>query len=135
MDKLFLIYINYIGKNHKGKHLYEFIFSDTKENIDGESWDEVPAAGRPDPPFEVFIKEVGKLESNLKLDTVQNSDTFAVWDAVDGIIALAWENVNAYESYPDHRLGFKFGQTLKDVEDVLYGRDLKLDYDKKFEKK
>ena len=128
MKKLYLIYVNYVGKSYKGDYRYEFLFSDTLKDIDGEDWDTFPAAGRPDPPHEIFIKQVGELESKLKLDVVQNSDTFAVWDAIDGVIALAWENVNAYDSYPEHRLCFKFGDDIKDVEAKLYEKDLILNY-------
>ena len=39
MNELFLIYINMVGKDYKGNLLYEFIFSDTLENVDGEEWD------------------------------------------------------------------------------------------------
>jgi hypothetical protein len=134
MENLFLIYVNYVGKSYKGNYIYEFIFSNTLEGIDGEDWDTFPASGRPEPPHEIFIKRVGKLESNLKLDVVQNSDTFAVWDAVDGVIALAWENVNAYDSYPEHRLCFKFGDIFEDVKDKLYEKDLILKSDEKIEK-
>jgi hypothetical protein len=128
MDKLFLIYINVVGKNYQGNYLYEFIFSDSIKNIDGEEWDTFPASGRPQAPHDKFIKKVGRLESELNLDVIQNSDTFAVWDAVDGVIALAWENINAYESYPEKRLCFRFGEAIKDVEEKLYEKDLILKY-------
>ena len=117
-----------VGKDYKGNFLYEFIFSDSIKNIDGEEWDTFPASGRPHAPHDNFIKKVGKLESELKLDVIQNSDTFAVWDAIDGVIALAWENINAYDSYPEKRLCFKFGETLRDVETKLYEKDLILKY-------
>lgn len=128
MNELFLIYINMVGKDYKGNLLYEFIFSDTLENVDGEEWDTYPASGRPEPPHDNFIKKVGRLESELKLDVIQNSDTFAVWDAVDGVIALAWENINAYDSYPEKRLCFKFGEPIDEVESKLYENDLILQY-------
>lgn len=128
MKKLFLIYVNMVGKDYKGNLLYEFIFSDTIKNIDGEEWDTFPASGRPEPPHENFIKTVGRLESELHLDVIQNSDTFAVWDAIDGVIALAWENINAYDAYPEKRLCFKFGETLEEVESKLYEKDLILNY-------
>jgi hypothetical protein len=131
MNDFFLIYINFVGKDYKGNYIYEFIYSDTIENIDGEEWDTYPASGRPNPPYENLIKKVGRLESEFNLDVIQNSDTFAVWDAVDGVIALAWENINAYDSYPEHRLSFKFGSTIKEVEDKLYEKDLILEYNKK----
>lgn len=128
--ELFLIYVNMVGKNYEGNFLYEFLFSNTVNNIDGDEWDTFPASGRPEPPHENFIKKVGRLESELKLDVVQNSDTFAVWDAVDGVIALAWENINAYDSYPAKRLCFKFGEPIKAVEEKLYEKDLILNYNK-----
>lgn len=128
MEILFLIYVNRVGKDYKGEFIYEFIFSNSIKDIDGEDWDTFPASGRPQPPHQNFIKKVGKLESELILDVIQNSDTFAVWDAVDGVLALAWENINAYESYPDKRLCFKFGETISDVEVKLYEKDLILQY-------
>jgi hypothetical protein len=136
MEDLFLIYVNMVGKDYKGNYLYEFIFSDVIKNIDGEDWDTFPASGRPKAPHVNFIKKVGRLESELILDVIQNSDTFAVWDAIDGVLALAWENINAYESYPERRLCFKFGEPIKDVEAKLYEKDLILNYNtiQKYEK-
>ena len=130
MKNLFLIYINKIGKDYKENYLYEFIFSDTINDIDGDDWDTFPASGRPSAPHDHFIKKVGRLESEIKFDVIQDSDTFAVWDAIDGVIALAWENINAYESYPDKRLCFKFGEPIDEVESKLYEKDLTLQYNK-----
>jgi len=130
MKDLFLIYVNKIGKDYKENYLYEFIFSDTIQNIDGEDWDTFPASGRPSAPHDHYIKKVGRLESEIKFDMVQDSDTFAVWDAVDEVIALAWENINAYDSYPEKRLCFKFGEPLNEVEAKLYEKDLILQYNK-----
>lgn len=135
MKELYLIFVNHVGKDYRGLHLYEFLFSDTILNIDGDEWDTYPASGRPEPPHAIFIKQVGRLESELKLDVVQNSDNFAVWDAVDGVIALAWENINVYDSYPEHRLYFNFGEPIKEVEAKLYEKDLVLAYNtNKYEK-
>ena len=130
MKDLFLIYVNKIGKDYKENYLYEFIFSDTTKNIDGDDWDTFPASGRPSAPHDHFIKKVGRLESEIKFDVVQDSDTFAVWDAVDEVIALAWENINAYDSYPEKRLCFKFGEPMSEVEAKLYEKDLILQYNK-----
>ncbi len=135
MKGLLLIYINMVGKDYKDNYIYEFIFSDSIKNIDGEDWDLFPASGRPKPPNDTFIKKVGRLESAVKLDVIQNSDTFAVWDAVDGVIALAWENINAYDSYPENRLSFKFGEPILEVESKLYEKDLILKYAKELNEK
>jgi len=127
-DGLFLIYVNVLGSDWKEEQIYEFIFSDTIENVDGEDWDLYPASGQPSPPRKDLIRAVGVLTSKLKLDTVQNSDTFAVWDSIDGIIALAWEDISEYEEYPEQRLKFKFGEPIKSVEDTLYEKDFVLEY-------
>lgn len=133
MKDLFLIYVNKIGKNHRGQFLYEFIFSDTTEEVNGTDWDVYPASGRPEPPNEEFIKKVGVLESDLKFDIIQESDTFAVWDSIDGVVSIAWENINDYDTYPEKRLFFRFGESLKKVEDKLYERDLVINYAKAFQ--
>lgn len=130
MEDLYLIYVNRVGDVYNRKTLYEFIFSDTDDpkKIDGDEWDTYPASGRPEPPHDIFIKKVGRLESDFILDVIQNSDTFAVWDAIDGVLPLAWENINSYDAYPDKRLHFHFGLTLKEVEDILYEKDLRLEF-------
>ena len=130
MKDLFLIYMNKIVNDYKENYLYEFIFSDSIVDIDGDDWDTFPASGRPSAPHDHFIKKVGRLESEIKFDVIQDSDTFAVWDAIDGVIALAWENINAYDSYPEKRICFKFGEPISEVETKLYEKDLTLQYNK-----
>ena len=127
-EDLYLIYINEVGKNYKGEYVYEFIFSDATKNVDGENWDMYPASGKPEPPQEQFIKRVGKMVSNLKFHVVQDSDTFAVWDAIDGIVALAWEDISEYDTYPDTRLSFAFGETMQATIDKLYEHDITLEF-------
>jgi hypothetical protein len=131
MDDLYLVFINVIGKDWKGVNLYEFIFSDTKEDIDGDDWDAIPAAGRPLSPNEEHVNKVGRLTTDeFTLHVIQESDSFSVWDAVDGVVALGWENMDDYEEYPDRRLAFHFGEEIKDVEAKLYEKDLILEYKK-----
>jgi hypothetical protein len=130
MEKLYLIYINNIGKDWKGNYLYEFLYSDNLEGVDGDDWDSVPASGRPEPPHEEFVKKVGRLTTEIKLSLIQDSDTFCIWDAVDGIIALGWENIDEYGEYPETRLWFKYGEDLSSINDKLYEKDIVLDYEK-----
>lgn len=123
MDDLFLIYIHEIGTNHNGEHIYEFIFSDTTEDVDGEYWDKFPASGSPEPPKTSFIKAVGTLTTDMKFILIQDSDMLAVWDAVDGVIALAFEDTMDYDEYPTTRLFFNFGEKFNVVKEKLYGYD------------
>ena len=125
-----LVYINKIGQNWKGNYIYEFLFSDILKDIDCEGWDSYPSSGNPEPPEGRFIKETGLLNTTLKLDLVQESDSFAMWDAVDGVVAMAWENMEGYDEYPEKRLFFSFGEDIESVNSKLYEKDIVLNYNK-----
>ena len=122
-----LIYVNGLGPNYKGDNLYEFIFSDTLD-VWGESWDSKPSNGYPSPPELKYIKRVGVLKNtDIKLELIQNSDFFSMMDAVDDVVALAWEA----EDENGKRLVFRFGMTEQEIKDKLYERDLILEFEKK----
>jgi hypothetical protein len=127
---MYLIYINEVGKNWKGEYTYEFLFSNSTENVDGEYWDVIPSSGRPEPPNSELVKSVGKLITDIKFKLVQESDTFAMWDAVDGIVSLAWEDIDEYEQYPEVRLHFPFGMEKQAVIGRLQERDGILEFEK-----
>ena len=123
-----LAYVNGLGPNYKGEHIYEFIFSDSTE-IGGEYWDAKPSHGQPKPPDLEYVKKVGILKnSGIILELVQNSDVFGMEDAIDNVIALAWENNEIKTN--SKKLVFLFGEDEKTVKDKLYSRDLILEFDK-----
>lgn len=123
-----LIYVNGLGPNYKGDNLYEFIFSDDL-NVWGESWESRPSNGYPSPPELKYIKKVGVLRNtDLRLDLIQNSDFFCMVDAIDDVIALAWEIEDSEEQ---KRLVFRFGQSEQEIKNKLYERDLILEFEKK----
>ncbi len=126
-----LVFVNELGPNFKGDNLYEFIFS-TENEIDGEGWDSSPAGGNPQPPHIDFISKVGVLKSDkIKLNVIQNSDFFSIYDALDNVIALAWEDIeNEYYDESQIRLVFHFGDTEEKVIDKLYERDIVLKIEK-----
>lgn len=129
----FLIYVNELGPNYKGDNIYEFVFSDTKEKIWGENWESKPSNGYPLPPDLEYIKKVGVLKNDkITMSVVQNSDFFSMVDAIDGVIALAWENESDDIDFDyKTRLVFRFGDDEKSVKDKLYERDIVLEFETK----
>ena len=124
----YLIYVNGLGPNYKGDNLYEFIFSDEKD-VWGEFWESKPSNGYPTPPELKYIKKVGVLRNtDIKLDLIQNSDFFCMIDAIDDVVALAWETD---EENGQKRLVFRFGMTEQEIKDKLYEKDLILEFEKK----
>jgi len=129
-----LVYINELGPNYKGDNIYEFIFSDV-DDVWGEEWDAQPDNGNPSPPPIQYIKKVGVLRNvNIDLHLIQDSDFFGVYDSIDGVISLAWENEDSDSIINDKfkRLVFGYGDSVKSVEDKLYERDIVLSYEKSF---
>jgi len=122
----YLVYVNGLGPDYKGDNLYEFIFSDVLD-IWGENWESSPCNGYPLPPELKYIKKVGVLKNaQINLELIQNSDYFSMTEALDGVIALAWE-----KDCNEDRLVFKFGDEEKKIKDILYQKDLILEFEKK----
>ena len=121
-EEVKLGFIKLIGEETDGYYRYEFIFTD---NID-EFWCE---NGEYKPcclvnnlqPKDEYIAEIHIVKMKSKLDLIQNNCCFGFQDCTDGIIALAWENMDAYDEYPDERgrLFFRFGETLEKTEEKL----------------
>ena len=131
----YLIYVNELGPNYKGDNIYEFIFSDSVEDVWGESWESKPSNGYPLPPDIEHIKNVGVLKNDqITMSVIQNSDYFSMIDSMDDIIALCWENESEDVDFTrQKRLVFKFGETEQSVKDKLYERDIVLEFEKKIE--
>ena len=123
-----LIYVNGLGPNYKGDNLYEFIFSDSLD-VWGEFWESKPSNGYPTTPELKYIKKVGVLRNtDIKLELIQNSDFFSMIDAIDDVVALAWETD---EENGQKRMVFRFGMTEQEIKDKLYEKDLILEFEKK----
>jgi hypothetical protein len=129
----YLIYVNELGPNYKGDNIYEFIFSDSLENVWGDSWESKPSNGYPSPPNLEFIKKVGVLKNDtISMTVIQNSDFFSMIDAIDGVIALSWEDENDDINFETKtRLVFRYGEKEEIVKNKLYERDLVLEFEKK----
>ena len=124
----YLIYVNGLGPNYKGDNLYEFIFSDSLD-VWGEAWESKPSNGYPTPPELKYIKKVGVLKkTDVKLELIQNSDFFCMIDAMDDVVALAWESE---EEQGQKRLVFRFGEEEQKIKDKLYEREVILEFEKK----
>ena len=121
-----------MGPNYKGENIYEFIFSDSIDEVWGENWESKPANGYPSPPDVEHVKKVGVLTNGeITLELVQESDVFSVQDAIDGVLALGWEKEEDIDFSLVKRLVFKYGDQEQDVKDKLYERDLVLQFEKK----
>ena len=119
--KLYLGFIRLIGAESDGIDNYEFIFTNNIDEFWGENFEYKPCCLCNDLiPSDEYITEIHKIRTKLKFDLVQYNCCFSMQDCMDGIISLAWENIDEYEEYPeDGRLVFNFGESYDDVERKL----------------
>jgi hypothetical protein len=120
---MYLIYINPLNKDFKGQNTYEFIFTKRLDRVEyGEDWDVQPASsGNPTPPNIEQVETVGVLKSeDIELSLAMHSDTFSMYDCVEGIISLGWETESPEI---EDRLVFRYGETMESVKEKIYSRD------------
>jgi hypothetical protein len=123
---MFLLYINELGKDYKNQRQYEFIFGEDIDVLEDE-WFIIPSSGRGVPPQIESISLVGLLKnSDLQLELIQNSDYFGVIDAVDGIVALGWEEFDKNADERPVRVSFHFGEDIESVTEKLERKGLRL---------
>jgi hypothetical protein len=122
----FLIYVNKIGKNSDNKDIFELYFSEEPENVWGVDWEICPARNCGDiPPDESTYNMIKEFETDLVLDLAQKNSCFSMQDSIDGIIPLAWENIEGYEKYPEEgRLVLKFGENEETIKDKLNNKNI-----------
>ena len=120
-EKTYLCFINLVGEENDGYYRYEFIFTDNQDMVWGENFEHKPSCLVNNLMVnEEYVYEVHTVKTKIKLDLIQNNCCFSMSDCYDGIVALAWENLDDEEEYPeDGRLFFKFGETLEEVEEKL----------------
>ena len=116
-EEVKLGFIKLIGEETDGYYRYEFIFTDNIDEFWGEGFEYKPCCLVNNLiPNDEYMTEIHIVKMKIKLDLIQDSCCFGFQDCTDGIIALAWENMDAYEDYPeDGRIFFKFGETLEEV--------------------
>ena len=66
------------------------------------------------------MQKVVTIKTTINFDLIQDSGSFSMQDALDGIVAIAWQSLVGLDSYPeDGRLYFMFGESYDEVERKL----------------
>lgn len=123
-EEKYLCFVKYVGEDIDETNRYEFLFTSNIEEFWGENFEYMPAGlcNELIPDKEAY-DTVKILRTSLKLDLVQKSCCHSFQDAVDGVIAIAWENMNDYDEYPEEgRAVFHYGDSLSDVEEILLAK-------------
>ncbi|MBP5723234.1 MAG: hypothetical protein J6X18_06650 [Bacteroidales bacterium] len=123
-DNLYLVYVEPVGLNSHDLFEYEFLFSETPDVVWGEDWaEQCPLACENMRPSSDMISVIKRLTTLVPFGVAQRNTCFSMQDCIDGIVALAWEDMSEYDEYPEPlRLIFGFGEKFESVEDKLARR-------------
>ena len=124
-EKLYLCFINLVGEENDGYYRYEFIFTDNPDECWGEDYEYKPAGlvnGLY--PNDEYITEIHIIKMKVKLDLAQNNACFGFQDVLDGIIALGYESIDDYDTYPNDRIILFYGDEYEEVERKLALRNI-----------
>jgi hypothetical protein len=126
IDSEKLCFIKFIGETNEGNE-YEFYFTENIENVWGDDFNTKPSFLIPDIfPYDDCYNLIKKVYINkdIVIDLATSDSCHSFQDCIDGIIALASQNIDDEEVYPDEgRLIFKFGENYNSVEEKLSKRD------------
>ena len=127
---LMVIYVSYIGKNTDNERIYHLLISNDAERTWAEGWENKPACVMRDlTPEDDMYEYIAELKTDIKLDLAQENCCFSMQDCRDNIIALASENLEEAEEYPEEgRIVIHFGDLVEDVEKMLAKRDIVINY-------
>jgi hypothetical protein len=121
-NELRLCFIKLIGEETDGNYRYEFIFTDEIDNVWGDGFNEKPACLINNlTVFDEYVSEVYVVRTNIKFSLIQDNCCFSISDAYDGCVAMAIEDLEGYDEYPEERgrLFFMFGEDLDEVREKL----------------
>ena len=131
-DNLKVVFILYVGTDSEGMNIYHFMLSEDDSETFAEGWAEKPSCNENisslmiDSSMYQYIKE---LKTTLILDLAQDNCCYSMQDCRDHIVALAYENLDNAEEYPEPcRIVIHFGDYINDVEKMFAQRDLSLKY-------
>lgn len=115
--KEYLAFIKEEGKDINGNYLYKFDFSTDKDTVWGEYWNVVPSSIIPTLDIDVkCVSKAFRAVFPIHLLTADKSNCFSMQDCIDGIISLAYSNIDEeYLSYDEKPLFFNFGEDYEEV--------------------
>lgn len=123
-----LVYVMFLGVNADNLNIYHFMFSEVPDDVFMDGWADKPACLIPNEymtPETSVIDSVIELKTNITFDLAQDSCCFSMQDCRDGCVALASENLDEAEEYPEpFRMVFNFGEERESVEQKLRERNL-----------
>lgn len=121
-----LAFVKFTGINTESLNTYDFLFTTEPDTVWGENWEQ-PVAGICGDltPKDTTFNLIRSIATDLTLSTAEKQTCFSMMDSVDGIIPMAWEDIDGYDEYPpEGRLILRFGDTYDQVKEKLAKKNI-----------
>ena len=126
-----VVYIRHIGDEIDGNKIYHMYLSSKPDEVFAEGWGDIPACTVPRKLMDLdedMYEHIVEIKGDIVLDLAQNCCCFSMQDSRDNIVALAYENLDNAEEYPDPRIIIHYGDNIETVENLFAKRDIFLKY-------
>ena len=122
MENYRLVFVKKVGKVDQ-VYEYDFYFSDNPDKFWGTGFDCDYANQMKVTPDPKTYGKVLRLRTVIPFYCMQDNNCFSMRHVVDGIVAVAFEDMSDYEEYPEpYRIVFRFGEEYHSVETKLASR-------------
>ena len=120
MDKV-LVYVRPANKYTDGTYEYDFFFSETPDIVWGNDWDiDNPVSCGDIAPDKITYSDIKRVKTYLPFKTIEETSCYSMEYAINGIVALAWIDIENLEEYPQNgRCVFHFGDNIDKVKSIL----------------
>ena len=125
--ELQLVYIHNLGLNAESKYHYNFYFVPKDLRLCNENWQSNIAGLFNEKYMPDKSTVIYSLITSIPLGLITDNLCLGMKNAIDGVVALAWEDISDYEEYPEEgRLILYYGLSFDEVNDILQKKDEKL---------
>jgi hypothetical protein len=122
MENFKLVFVRDVGVNN-GIYEYDFYFSKNPDEFWGLGFDCQFANQDETLPDEKTYDNVLRLKTTIPFFCMQHNRCFSMQHVVNGIVAVAFEDISDYDEYPEpFRIVFKYGEDYDSVEEKLASR-------------
>lgn len=116
-----LCFVRSVGTDVDGNNIYELLFTEDSDSFWGEGFEYMPASLVNNLVPNTDSYSVTKsIKTTLRLCLAIESCCHSMQDCIDGIVAVAYEDISTYDEFPDEgRLVLHFGESYDEIERKL----------------
>lgn len=122
---MFVSFIHKLGSDSKGNTLIEVMLNKNIDAVDHPEWNDSLSCYKSPPPLNdgsIIISTALDLTVITNYDSCDYASFFTMYDCIDGIIALCWENDP--DDFEDTRFVVRFGDSYDKLKAMCEKRNI-----------